>query len=233
MNSNKNIWFFREPRSGSMWALYALHKALNKQQFIFDALLSENLDGKINQNKSNIINSFLKIKHQFSDPNSIYSSHYFFLLPYLTNAEEIFLVRSTRRNSLDQILSLLYREMNKKGLRHYYVDNDKNLSYNYFLKTLENPVIISKKQVLKEYEMLKTMNKLWDENAKRFSNFTIYYEDLNEGIEIPDFDIELGFDMYPDYMNKIPEYKSKVFANYEQITVWYKEFENKYGPIKE
>jgi hypothetical protein len=81
--------------------------------------------------------------------------------------------------------------------------------------------------------MLKTMNKLWDENAKRFSNFTIYYEDLNEGIEIPDFDIELGFDMYPDYMNKIPEYKSKVFANYEQITVWYKEFENKYGPIKE
>lgn len=229
---NKTIWFFREPRSGSMWTLNALHVALNKEQFIFDPKINSGLEGKSGYNKDNLIDSFLKIEHEFCNSDNIYSTHYFFLLPYLTDTDGIFLLRSTRRNSLDQILSLIYRDMNRNGLHHYYVDNNKNLSYNYFLKTLENPVIVTKKQVLKEYEMLQNMNKLWDEYSKKFSNFTIYYEDLNDGIEISDLDIKLSFNMYTDYMHKIPEYKSKVFANYDQIAEWYKEFENKYGPIK-
>jgi hypothetical protein len=234
MNANKNIWFFREPRSGSMWTLYALHKALNKRQAVFDGILQSNVNGiKAGHNENNLVDAFLKTKHQFCNNNDIYSSHYFFLLPHIETTEEIFLLRSTRRNSLDQILSLLYMDMNKNGFLHYYVDSNKNLSYNHFLRTLENPVMVSKQQVLKKYETLKTMNKLWDENAKRFSNFTIYYEDLNDGVEISDLNIKIAFDMYTDYMNKTPEYKSKAFANYEQILDWYKEFEDKYGPIKE
>jgi hypothetical protein len=112
-------------------------------------------------------------------------------------------------------------------MKQYFVDESKNLNINYFNHTVKNPVEASKKDVIECLSIMKTHDDLWKKYSVNFKNYTIVYEDCEQGITVPDIDVNLKFSNFTGFTKKIPEYKTKVFSNYDMIVLWCEEFINK------
>ena len=212
---NKVIWMFREGRSGSGWASMALSKKLNRELYHFD---------KFNQYRSltpeSLSQTFHANKQQFSQTDQLYSTHFFFFMPLVTTIDNLYIIRTTRRNKIEQALSLLYMIMYPRGLRYYYTDMNLNRNINHFNKTLENPISIAKQDVLRCLNTMKNHDELWAEHSVNQDKFILVYEDCESGVDIPDLNVTMKWALDPEFTQKTPEYKTKAFVNYDQIVDW-------------
>jgi hypothetical protein len=59
----------------------------------------------------------------------------------------------------------------------------------------------------------------WDEFTKDYPSQTLYYEDFQQGIQIEGTDILVKLN--DQGTKKLPDYKKKVFTNYDEIKYWY------------
>ena len=229
------IWLFREARTGSGWALQSLSSSLNKTVVHYDLVLgNRNVKEETYfelYNQKNLLSTEKRFEELIKqetvfDTDRIYSSHFMFLLSKLNN-QNTYVLRTTRRNKIDQCVSLLYLKYYPRIMKQYFVDESKNLNLNYFNHTINNPVEVSKKDVIDCLSLMKTHDDLWKKYSGNFKNYTIVYEDCEQGINIPNLDAQLKFSNFTGFTKKIPEYKTKVFTNYDMIVSWCEEFIDK------
>jgi hypothetical protein len=124
-------------------------------------------------------------------------------------------------------MSLLYFNIHKHKFHHVFADN--STSYDYLLETLNNPIIVLKQQVEKVMLSLKKNDDYWNQFSKNYDNCVIVYEDLFEGIDLPQFNMFLKFSDHNEFVLKTPDYKKKFFINYDQVVEWCKYYEANIG----
>ncbi len=229
--SDRQIWLFREMRSGSDWVWKTLETKLNRTCLHFSKESSANLNENsishlfYNDEDPNII--LKKNVDKLSDVTKFYSTHYFHILPYIDCLDNPYLIRTVRRDKAEQCMSLLYFYMYGNKFHHVHAENKDNTNYNLFLESLSNPVEILKQQVQQIMLSLKKNDDCWKEYSKNYENCVIVYEDLFEGVTLKQVDLTLKFNS--SFVYKTPDYKKKFFINYDQIVEWSKYYESLYG----
>ena len=193
--TNRQVWMFREPRSGSTGLTQALAAKLNKT-FLFI------------EHKSQIVD----------DSSVLLNTHNFKLLHELKKENNPILLRCTRKNKFEQFLSLKMLWLTNFTNIYQNGETEKINKFNKFIK--ENNKEITKGEVLKFLVSKKNENLLWNQLACNFETHVFYYEDLANVIDIPvlgmyniDMDLE-------KYTKKIPEYKKDFYTNYDMVKQW-------------
>jgi hypothetical protein len=214
MIMKKTIWIFREERSGST------------------AL-------------TNLIASRLGILNYFMDPNfipppasndatALFDTHYFPYLENMSDYDNPLLIRCTRKNRVEQYLSQLMVRWMKKTVYRTIPDDELLLNFRTDTKTKFEqlffkvvPTVITKRDLITVHTMFSEKQKLWEKHAKLYPNCTVYYEDLCEGIDIPLLgltDCKLTDELV---VQKLPDYKERIFLNYDMIVSWTQELIDK------
>ena len=230
--SDRQIWMFREMRSGSDWVWKVFEKLSGRNCVHFQKEPQFNTSDKDNitylfHNKKDPNSILQENVSLLSDVTKFYSTHFFHVLPSIHCLDNPYLIRTTRRNKAEHCMSLLY--FNIYGNRFHHVFADNKVNYDYFLQTLENPITILKQQVREVMISLKKNEDYWNEFSKDYDNCVIVYEDLFEGIELPQFNMSLKFSDHNEFVLKTPDYKKKFFINYDQVVEWCKYYEANVG----
>jgi hypothetical protein len=89
---------------------------------------------------------------------------------------------------------------------------------------IKNPIVVVKSDLMKYMLEIKQRDDLWDAYSKNFENYTIVYEDLLEGVNLPIYEGTIKFGDYDDDIIKTPDYKRDMFSNYDQVVDWVNEF---------
>jgi hypothetical protein len=216
--NKRQLWIFKEGRSGSTWFCNALAQKINRKAFHFEHYYGlEYSDDGVETFKSKV--------SDMKDPSLMYATHYLHLLEYsdLLDPDSIF-IRTTRRNKADHCMSKLAWRMFPSMPKHRYV-NETNAD----TEVKHKPVVILKQDVKKVMEFLKKHDDYWTTYSKKFDNFVVAYEDLNEGVTIPQLDINIKFSDNTISLKKLPYEKSEVFANYDQIVDWCEQYTKELG----
>lgn len=214
------IWLIRETRSGSTWFTHHVMKTLGYQHcFVDRQFAGPSPDNSILEfDESAVLSKLTK----FDPINTVYSTHFFTMLRVMDKFEDPILIRCSRRNKAEQFLSHCLASSTNYGFTNIVTEQD----YLRFDELTETEMLIPKKDV-REYMRISQRNEnIWNECAARYKNFTVYYEDLCEnGVDIPLLNLyncraegENGF------TQKLPEYKTKVFFNYDMILKWISEY---------
>ena len=197
MEFKEILWLFREPRTGSTWLDIKLSKILNRERnFLGKPLKGEGLK------------FFLDRSQQDTDHNKILSTHYFEALKSLKNYNNPTIIRTLRKNKLEQFLSQylgLYTEI------RYNKSLEENMSI--------GPIIVPKWKAIEFIELRKKNELLWDNYSNHYNNETVYYEDLLKGysfkhLPIPTIGMNLDTEDLP---KKIPYNKKEIVLNYDQL----------------
>ena len=214
------IWIFREPRSGSTAFSQLIASHVKKAHcFVPSEALSY-----FKSSPPNL--------HQLPDESSsIYSTHEFEFLDYMKCYSDPLLIRCTRLDKAEQCLSDLfincvnYHKPIKNRVHNINSDDDAKLSAFY----IDEPIFISKKQVIDYMSHSNRVDCCWKEKSKQYRTVTVYYEDLCNGIDIPELDF---FNCKIDASSptkKLPNYKSHSIMNESAIREWVAELSQNSG----
>jgi hypothetical protein len=224
--TNRAIWVFREPRSGS--TLITNHLANCFQRFFYFiegdeqhlfGLKDLEIDAKQRLLSTTLSGTF---KPNEQDCKFLYNTHFFELTKSMKNYENPLLIRCKRKNTVEQFLSSLACSKNHLAFRNLYsTDGEKSWNRKLFEKVLDQQITIQKEDYIGFLNHKLSGDRLWDEHATPYENYTVYYEDLATGIEIPE--LKLSGKPFIDSTIKIPDYKEKIFTNIEDVYVWDKE----------
>jgi hypothetical protein len=196
--ADRQIWMFREKRSGSTGLTQALCAKLEK------TLLYINEKDLVVYDSSVLVNT-----------------HTFDLLLEIREEHNPILLRCTRKNKFEQFLSL--KMTNLTGFTNINTfdtleqDADR-IIYNKYIK--DNRVEITKLEVFNYLRDINRDERLWNQTAFKFPNHIFYYEDLFAPISIPVlgiYDVNIGIS---GYTKQIPEYKKEFFTNYDMVKEW-------------
>lgn len=237
LNSNKIIWFFRDPRSGSTWFLYRLALALKRSNYFID---KENNDifglledtsyytKKQNELKIKAISDFFKNRTvQGDDYLRVLNTHEFAALETLDKYDRPLLFRSVRRNKTHQLASLVTANQTK-------VFNTQTLSHRDRIIGPRNPITVSKDKIYAFIARVREADEYWNRYANQYENEVVYYEDLLAGYQSKL--IDMYFKMNPDEDTsevmalrykytvgtmaltlKLPYKYEEIITNYEQM----------------
>lgn len=203
---NRHVWVFREMRSGGTGFCAELSASLGKN-FNF---VEESLDDAI------------------ISPDVVNNTHRFNLIEDVVKICNPILIRVTRRNKTEQMLS-------KHAIVHSADVMSDNAIVNIMPDTTEeqlagfdelvknHPVTIEENYVIGFARQCLEYDSLWKKYGSLVENTTVYYEDLLEPIPLPIVDLRRMSFLADTHTAKFPEYKSRLFTNYTQIEQWMKE----------
>ena len=212
--TDRPVWIFREHRSGSTWLAKTIADILGREHIFFDTGEFTRLTGE------GQIQYFIDRQVEPEDNNRVFSTHTFKALESLGKYNNPLVIRCTRRDVTEQFLSYWTCQATGFAFKHNHVDPMLNVGKKVFEKFQQERFMLNK-QDLYRYIMLKQRYVYnWNEYAKNHQTYTVYYEDLFDGVKIEGIDALLKFDIQNDYMSKLPDYKQDVFVNYEQINEW-------------
>lgn len=217
------IWIIREPRSGSTCFTEHVATRLGFNHCFLDSMVTGALAQRYPELGFNPTAAISKI-NKFSQNNTVFSTHFFNMLQIIDRFEDPIVIRCTRRNTLEQFLSYcLIKSTNYKFTSINPTERKTNQEQ--FDKLLDSHLLIPKKDVT-EYMLAKSRDEaIWNEFAPKFKNFTVYYEDLCEnGVDIPLLNMYNCKIDENGYTQKLPDYKTKVFLNYDMIQKWISEY---------
>ena len=217
------IWIIREPRSGSTWLTYRVAKQLGLPHFFIDRTVvgSSPIDSELEFD----IEVLLKEVNQFPKDSTIFSTHFFTMLRIMDRFEDPIIIRCARRNKLDQFLSDYLAKSTNYSFTNITTDEHQKTTRELFEQLTETRLLVPKRDLV-EYLRIKKRNEvLWDTYATKFKNFTVYYEDLCEnGVDIAPLNLYNCRIEENGHTEKLPEYKTKVFLNYDMIQNWIKDY---------
>lgn len=231
--TNRVIWLFREPRSGSTWFRYKLLKVLNREYrpLSFPSNYPERVKellknyGKQNDQFTTVTQFFKNRNQELDDINCILDTHHFSALLSINNYTNPILIRIARKNRTEQFISGYLRKIN--NILPVFTDED----LNNFPK-LEH-INIPEDLAYKWVDKIKNDESLWNAHALPYENETVYYENLLEGWNSKILPISMNMNMNVDEPNdgtnklnlhkipketlKLPYNKKQLVKNYEQI----------------
>lgn len=198
------LYVLAEERSGSTWVANQLASQLNRTH----AYIEINANEAVNQRRLEIIKAN---PAKYSDERKVYHTHLFQALPILDKFPiQPFLIRTSRRNALDQLLSyfLLKKAMERtspvdRALPTYNVENVIGAG-EIELTQPEIHAYLAKNQEREQ---------LW--HSCSAVKQTIYYEELFAGVQIPKLGLTLKFDQVSPVEQTTYE-KAKFFKNYRE-----------------
>ncbi len=217
------IWIIREPRSGSTWFTEQVAKHLGFDHCFLDSItggLGIQSDPNLGFDSSAVLSKI----NRFSGTKTIYSTHFFNVLQIIDRYDDPIVIRCARRNTLDQFLSYYLI----KTANHRFTNinsNRQQATQEQFDKLVESRFLIPKKDLIDYVFAKRRDEEIWNEFAPKFKNFTVYYEDLCEnGVDIPLLNMYNCKIDENGYTQKLPDYKTKVFLNYDMIQKWISEY---------
>jgi hypothetical protein len=208
------IWVFAEERSGSSWLTEVLCTRLSRQYAYVELDREEIPDEEWARRVAGD-------PEAYSDPANVYQTHRFAILKSLAN--QPFVIRTTRRNRLEQVLSSLFLDRTRQTAPDFWrlphVLGFQGPSE--FLDVLGRTVgtYVDESEIAAYFAKKAARDELWRECSPRHDARTIFYEDLVEGVDIPQLDLRLCFST-PSVYQKLPYDKRTLFANYDQIARW-------------
>lgn len=218
------ILIFREPRTGGTW--FSDHVATF---FGFDECFLDGTRVGLPPADSDLefnVDDFFNVIKNRSLESTVFSTHFFTALKVIDRLDNPILIRCARRNTVEQFLS--YWLIKTTGYRFTNFTRDENYEKHKesFEKAIQQQLIVPKKDVT-QYMRIKQRNEmLWEEYATKYQNFTVYYEDLCEtGVDIPFINLYNCKITNEGLTEKLPEYKSKVFLNYDMIQKWIEDYQ--------
>ena len=234
-NDNKIIWFFKEPRSGSSWLSHVLTHKLNRPIVHVDrelfqirqemAKINIPLDSLSNKLSTGSIQTTSVGRTDYYNTNLCYATHRFEVLAGLGIYKDPIAIRCIRSDLTELVLSRLAVDISSWRLVHMYKDPTKNVLPTHTLNNLiKNSIVVNKSDLMKYMIEIKHRDELWNTYSKNFENYTIVYEDLLEGVNLPIYEGMIKFGDYDDDIIKTPDYKRDLFANYDQVVDWVNEF---------
>jgi hypothetical protein len=154
-----------------------------------------------------------------------YATHRFEVLAGLGIYKDPIAIRCIRSDLTELVLSRLAVDISGWRLVHMYKDPTKNVLPTHTLNNLiKNSIVVNKSDLMKYMIEIKHRDELWNTYSKNFENYTIVYEDLLEGVNLPIYEGMIKFGDYDDDIIKTPDYKRDLFANYDQVVDWVNEF---------
>jgi hypothetical protein len=200
---DRHVWVFREMRSGGTGFCAKLSLVLGKK-FNFVA-------------GSPIIS-----------PDVVNNTHQFHLIENVVKIHNPILIRVTRRNKTEQMLSkyaIIHSATvmpDKAIINIQSHTTDDQLAG--FEDLVENhPITIEERQVIGFARQCLEYDFLWKKYGSLVENTTVYYEDLLSPMSLPIVDLHNINFLEDTHTSKFPEYKSRLFTNYAQIEQWMKE----------
>lgn len=219
----KNIWVFAEERSGSTWTAITLSEIFNKE---YNYIEWENED-ITDSGWKNIVENDLK-KYSL---NCVYHTHRYSILEVLHRLEvQPILLRTTRRDTYEQLLSYIFMERSKDEfpdwwkIPHLYREPESTFKERkkkfYEIVSKNSGITITKEEVEKYLKRKKWRDALWDTYSSNFERQTLFYEDLYNGVQISSVNLDdFGFNMGGIFV-KLPYDKKSTITNLEQIKDW-------------
>jgi hypothetical protein len=204
MIENRDIWIFREPRSGSTGVAQFLSKKLNRAFCFVDFMQSSTVDDKIYWNNQPSTECLLNT-HEFSYLND------------LTKYSDPVILRCTRKNRFEQFLSEVAIFKMNSSFRN--IEKDGSTDIEPFLQFTKTKITISPNQVNNFIIKKQKENLLWGKTASLYESHTLYYEDLTGIVDIPP--LNLYNIKIESQTERLPDYKKNVFTNYEQVKHWF------------
>lgn len=214
------IWIFREPRTGGTWFSDHVASSLGfKQCFISGTVAG--IDSDLGFDSDYFLNEVKR--HPLE--STVFNTHFFTGLKLLDHFENPILIRCIRRDKTEQFLSHWLIKMAGYQFTNLIHDENYEKYKELFEKATQQQIIVPKKYV-DEYMQVRISNeRLWEQYATKYENFTVYYEDLCEnGVDIPSINLYNCKITSEGITSKLPEYKTKVFLNRDMIQNWIDEY---------
>jgi hypothetical protein len=230
----KSVWVFAEERSGSTWTAITLSEILGieyeyvewENENITDTEWNNNIEGNLERYSI----------------NRVYHTHRYPILEVLHKLKSsTVLIRTTRKDTFEQLLSYVFMERSKGNfpdwwkIPHLYRDPPHTFEERkkkfYEMVSENSGITITKEEVEKYLKRKKWRGTLWDTYSLHFEHQTLFYEDLYNGVQIPSVKIDdFGFNMGGIFV-KLPYDKKTTVTNSEQVLEWITEI-NKTLAIK-
>jgi len=219
MITNRPIWLFREPRSGSSQLASFLTVFVNRKYYFIESNLENRFSsGSYLETPTIPEESLGYFIPKYDDSEYLYNTHCFNLLQVVHRYSDPILVRCIRENTIDQFLST---SALKTPFRNIYTNQDESNDqlYQTFIK---QKLILTKRSYINFLNNKKQDQNYWENFSRNHENYTITYEQMISGnIKIP----VLGLDhKISGYTEQLPtEYKQNMFLNFEEVYEWDKE----------
>jgi hypothetical protein len=203
---NRHVWVFREMRSGGTGFCDELSIALGKN-FNF---VAKSLDDAI------------------ISPDVVNNTHNFNLIEDVVQICNPILIRVTRRNKTELMLSkqaIIHsaKVMADKAIINIMPDTTEEQLTGFDELVKNHPLTIDERQVILFARQCLEYDSIWKKYGSLAENTTVYYEDLLKPMSLPIVDLR-SIDFLEDtHTSKLPEYKSRLFTNYTQVEQWMKE----------
>lgn len=213
---------FAEERSGSTWLCDAIANKLNRRHAYIEMDNEHTSDDAwedIIRNNPN----------EYSNSNLVFQTHRYTILKACNVLNDPILLRTTRSNVYDQVLSYFFMERTKTTfpafwrLPHNCVTGDIGNNYDEVMTSNYN-IVVSQNEVDDYMIKRKQRHSLWNKYSGDFPNQTIVYEDLYAGVDIPSLNLTLDFTLPSDY-GKLTYDKAKYFANANEIMDWVESYQ--------
>lgn len=203
---NRHVWVFREMRSGGTGFSSKLTGMLGKT-FNF---VSDTLDDAI------------------ISPDVVNNTHRFTLIEEVVSKYNPILIRVTRRNKTEQMLSkwaIIHsaNTMPDKAIINIQPTTSEEQLEGFDELVEHHPITIEEPDVIGFARQCLEFDALWKKYGSLAENTTVYYEDLLKPMSLPIVDLHRISFLDGINTSKFPEYKSKLFTNYAQVEKWMKE----------
>lgn len=193
-----NIWVFAEERSGSTWLCAELANKLNKP--------------------------FVYLDSYHVCLGAIHQTHNF---EVLQKGIDGIILRTTRKDSIEHMLSYIFlarmKVLNPEWWEFPHVWKDSIEAEITFKKIIDELNIEITENEVKDYiDLKKQRDKLWDAYSK--PKQTIFYEDLHNGVDIPELNLSGITFRTGGKFKKLLWDKRSVIRNSDQASIWYENF---------
>jgi len=201
---------FRERRSGSTWLRIYLSQLLRKQGYHIDDYIPDSY-------KYDRLTEWFKDRKQDKlDRTRILNTHFFEGLSSLDNYVNPIIIKTSRKNKLDQLISAYMGKVNNLALQQYapklHIPNNKRVL------NME-PCTIPHDAILDFIKNQKYIDMLWNQYAQNYNSEVVYYEDLQQPHTIKVLNVHLDpmTKYHENLPKKLPYDKKEIVLNYDEV----------------
>jgi len=203
--TTRDIWIYREARSGGTGFSKFMATKLNRQFFCID-------------DKQYRIDNDTVLWEDIPSNQLMLNTHFPKTLADLHLYNNPFVFRCIRRNLCEQFLSLQLKEFVGSGFHNFekFTDSPNTMGFYKFIAT--NKVTIAKSVVQEYMDIQKENQALWEKYTVGYQTYTMFYEDFDAPFSIPE--LNLHNVQVESHTSKLPDYKKRVFTNYDEVEAW-------------
>ena len=186
-------------------------------------------ENKLNLDTKTLLEEVKFNIESYKNKSVINFTHTFDLLEALELYDEpLFILRTVRKDLLEQALSYIFMNRTQENHKDFYrfpniylADNGTPQDYIFNNAINDNHLIqVEKQEILDFIKLKRNRETLWKKYSSKYETQTIYYEDLYNGVDVPQLELNNIYFGKDDSTIKLPYDKKSLFVNYNEIEEW-------------